>query len=157
MNRRDFLGLLGKGAVVVGAGGLIVPAAKKIWQVPVQLEKPKGFYKPKQFEDILQSAIQTVRDNYGQPTDTYLNSKDFADLEQELKEEWSGYDGLGRLLKEPVVVHKPQSLGCTTYDLMKRMHNSLYPVRTENLITALKHIVYEPNNIKMWKLGNSKA
>ncbi len=169
-SRRDFLGLLGKGAVVVGAGGLIVPAAKKIWQVhpntPLRrsaeveyvfdagsgnwyADPPKA-YTPRQFEDILQSTIQTVRDNYGQPTDMYLNSKDFAALEQELKEEWSGYDGLDRLLKEPVVVHKPQSLGCTTYDLMKRMHNSLYPVRTENLITALKHIVYEPNNIKMW-------
>ncbi len=159
MNRRDFLGLLGKGALVVGAGGIIIPAAKKVWQVPVQLKIDKSFmwYKPRQFEDILQSTIQTVRDNYGQPTDTYLSSKDFADLEQELEEEWSGYDGLGRLLKEPVVVHKPSALGCQTYDLMKRMHNSLYPpLKTESLVTALKHVSFEPDNIKLWS-SNSKA
>ena len=141
MNRREFLGLLGKGAVVAGAGGLIVPAAKTIWQVPVQLEKPKGFWHniPKV------KACNTVEEY-----EALLKYK------QELEEEWSGYDGLGRLLKEPVVVHKPASLGCTTYDLMKRMHNSLYPVRTESLVTALKHVSFEPDNIKLWS-GHSEA
>ena len=72
MNRREFLGLLGKGAVVVGAGGLIVPAAKKIWQVPVQLGNvvvgPPG-------------KAQWLYQTHGKGGPRYLG-------------EWDGYDGV---------------------------------------------------------------
>ena len=144
MNRRDFLGLLGKGALVVGAGGLIVPAAKKIWQVhpntPLRRGAEVGYtfdtgsgnwyadppkaYTPRQFEDILQSTIQTVRDNYGQPTDTYLNSKDFADLEQELEESYKKCKEsnifIGEVDKAKYLIEN------NTYSLIKRMHRELY-------------------------------
>ncbi len=141
MNRREFLGLLGKGAVVVGAGGLIVPAAKKIWQVhpntPLRrgaevkymfdtdsgnwyADPPKA-YTPRQFEDILQSLIQTARDNYGQPTNAYMNTQELADLKQALE------------CKEPT-----------------------HSFRTESLALQYHKFQFEPDNIKLWS-GNSKA
>ena len=135
MNRREFLGLLGKGVVVVGAGGLIVPAAKKIWQVPVQL-KPLGFYKPKQFEDILQSAIQIVRDNYGQPTDCYVSKQTYESLEASLAKidfdsenihNWKGW-GSCPPTREPIREDLRRFFiqENNTYSLMKRIHRDLY-------------------------------
>ena len=134
MNRREFLGLLGKGAVVVGAGGLIVPAARKIWQVPVQLKPSKmaesiGNYAKNErliwdgdFIDFgdgdvitpktLDRAIADMAHTYGQPTDCFVSSQTYESLKSDIV---IGEVGRAKYLMEN-----------NTYSLMKRMHRELY-------------------------------
>ena len=135
MNRREFLGWLGKGAAVGAAGGLIVPAAKKIWQVPVQLEATKW--------TTLNEIVRTGGDEWD-GLDKLIDPGSIFNLDGDCIDFGNGEviteEALNRAIKELRENFSPKPM------------NVCISSRTyESLEASLKKITFDADSIRNWK------